>query len=180
MADFEEGEVVSFARKPKENKLNEFESEETIDTEPVLPPQKTIKAYKLFRIKGGDTSKLYPLFVNANTPVETGRWIAAEVGPLTDKGKVKSKIGQLAFRPGWHAGDLPQATHIGEGGTPGKPEFRPKDQVWAEVEFPADINWQEEANKRAKRNKQGEIIARTAQITDTIPEGFLETQRSRQ
>ena len=171
MADFEEGEVVSFARKPKENKLNEFESEETIDTEPVLPPQKTIKAYKLFRIKGGDTSKLYPLFVNANTPVETGQWIAAEVGPLTDKGKVKSKIGQLAFRPGWHAGDLPQATHIGEGGTPGKPEFRPKDQVWAEVEFPADINWQEEANKRAKRNKQGEIIARTAQITDTIPEG---------
>ena len=171
IADFEEGEVVSFARKPKENKLNEFESEETIDTEPVQPPQKTIKAYKLFRIKGGDTSKLYPLFVNANTPVETGQWIAAEVGPLTDKGKVKSKIGQLAFRPGWHAGDLPQATHIGEGGTPGKPEFRPKDQVWAEVEFPADINWQEEANKRAKRNKQGEIIARTAQITDTIPEG---------
>ena len=171
IADFEEGEVVSFARKPKENKLNEFESEETIDTETVQPPQKTIKAYKLFRIKGGDTSKLYPLFVNANTPVETGQWIAAEVGPLTDKGKVKSKIGQLAFRPGWHAGDLPQATHIGEGGTPGKPEFRPKDQVWAEVEFPADINWQEEANKRAKRNKQGEIIARTAQITDTIPEG---------
>ena len=43
--------------------------------------------------------------------------------------------------------------------------------MWAEVEFPADINWQKEANKRAKRNKKGEIIARTAQITDTIPEG---------
>jgi predicted PurR-regulated permease PerM len=27
---------------------------------------------------------------------------------------VKSKLGPLAYRPGWHAGDVPIATHIGE------------------------------------------------------------------
>jgi len=136
-----------------------------------IHPKRTVKAYKLFRMKGG---KLYPLYVNANTPVPVNKWIEAEIGPITNKGKVKSKIGSLAFRPGWHSGNMPIATHIGgkSGGSSQKaPDYRPDDQVWAEIEVPADVDWQEEANRRAKKTKSGKIIPRTAQIDDQIPKG---------
>ncbi len=121
-------------------------------------PKKTVKAYKLFRKKG---DSLLPLFVNADKPVEQGKWLEAEEGPKGKaEGKVKSKLGDLAYRPGWHAGDLPIATHIG-----GKssrdlkaPDYRPDDQVWAEVEMADDHDWQSAANQSPKRA-----------ITDQVP-----------
>lgn len=82
-----------------------------------VPPTKTIKAYKLFRIDPKRPGELFPLFVNANKPVKLGVWYEAEEGKMTTtkagKVGVKSTIGQLAYRPGWHAGDYPMATHIG-------------------------------------------------------------------
>lgn len=136
-------------------------------------PKETVKAYKLFRTKESDPSKLYPLFVNADQEVPVGKWIDAEVGPITEAGKVKSKLGPLAYRPGWHAGDLPIATHIGGKSDPTMkaPDYRPPNQVWAEVEMPNDVDWQTIAAQRAERNKMGEIIPRTAHITDQLPEG---------
>jgi len=77
-------------------------------------PRKTVKAYKLFKVKAKHPGKLFPLFVNPNTPVDMNKWVDAEAGEISANGKVKSNIGDLAFRPGWHAGDLPVATHIGE------------------------------------------------------------------
>jgi hypothetical protein len=132
-----------------------------------------VKAYKLFRRKPNDPETLYPLFVNANKPVPVGEWLRAEVGPLSATGKVKSKLGELAYRPGWHAGDLPIATHIGAKSNPSlkAPDVRPPEQVWAEVDMPADVNWQQIANQRAQRTKSGLIIPRTAHITDEIPFG---------
>jgi hypothetical protein len=136
-------------------------------------PEAVVKAYKLFKTKGGNTDELYPLFVNANKPVPLNEWVNAEVGPVAASGKVKSKLGELAYRPGWHAGDLPVATHIGGKSAPGlkAPDFRRPDEVWAEVEMPADVDWQQIANQRARLNKAGEPIASTAHITDAIPEG---------
>jgi hypothetical protein len=135
------------------------------------PPKKTIKAYKLFKVKKGHPGKLFPLFVGANDSVETGVWNDAEVGKMDAKGKVKSKLGPLAYRPGWHGGDMPVATHIGESGDgSSKPRFRPKDQVWAEIDVADDVDWQTEATKRALRGKKtGKIMARTAHIIDQIP-----------
>lgn len=132
-------------------------------------PSKTVSAYKLFRQKGDD---LYPLFVNANQPVPVGQWLDAESGPLVG-GKVKSSLGPLAYRPGWHAGDLPIATHIGGKSAPGlkAPDYRPDNQVWAQIDMPDDVDWQTEALARAQRNKAGVIIPRTAHITDQIPIG---------
>ena len=136
-------------------------------------PEKIVKAYKLFRTKKNDPETLYPLFVNANKPVPIGEWVTAEVGPVAASGKVKSKLGELAYRPGWHAGDLPIATHIGGKSQPGlkAPDYRRPGEVWAEVEMPADVNWQDIANQRAKLNKAGKIIPSTAHITDEIPLG---------
>ena len=135
-------------------------------------PKKTIKGYKLFIKKGND---IYPLFVNANDNIPIGKWVAAEFGPAMPgpKGGVKSKLGRLAFRPGFHSGNMPLATHIGgkSSSKTTKPDYRPDNQVWAEVLLPDDVNWQEEANKRATISKSGKIIARTAHITDQLPTG---------
>jgi hypothetical protein len=76
-------------------------------------PKSTVKAYKMFRADPKQPGKLFPLFVDAKTPVPMNKWVDAKEGEMKD-GKVKSKIGPLAYRPGWHAGDLPIATHIGD------------------------------------------------------------------
>ena len=63
------------------------------------------------------------------------------------------------------------ATHIGSLAGGNIPMYRPANQVWAEVEMPDDVDWQSKANAAAKKNKNGEVIARTAQITDQLPKG---------
>lgn len=63
------------------------------------PPEKTVKAYKLFQTKKNSPGQLFPLYVNADKPVPVGKWIAAEEGPI-EEGKVKSSLGKLAYRPG--------------------------------------------------------------------------------
>jgi hypothetical protein len=71
-------------------------------------------AYKVFRIKNG---KLYPPMVanpgGEDTPI--GVWLDAEEGEFaglskTGRKQVKSTgSGNLAYRPGWHLGDVPRA-----------------------------------------------------------------------
>lgn len=134
-------------------------------------PEKTVTAYKLFRVDERKPGMLFPLFVDANTPVPVGEWLDADIGPAAPGGKVKSKLGPLAFRPGWHAGDLPIATHIGGKSSPDlkAPDIRPANQVWAEIEMAADRDWQTEANKRGT-NASGKLVAVKAHITDQLPE----------
>lgn len=137
-------------------------------------PENTVKAYKMFREKNGE---MYPLFVDANTKVKENAWLDAIVGEKSKTGKVKSKLGDLAYRPGWHAGDAASAQHIGGKATVGakKPEYRPANQVWAEIEMPADVDWQKEANSRASIVKSGQnkggLNAKEAHITDQLPFG---------
>jgi hypothetical protein len=136
-----------------------------------VEPKKTVKAYKLFRVHPDHPGKLFPLFVDANTPVEMNKWVDAKEGEMAN-GKVKSKIGALAYRPGWHAGDLPIATHIGEKSDPKltAPDRRPANHAWAEVEMPDDVDWQSEATRRGT-NAQGKVIPVKSHITDQIPKG---------
>lgn len=134
-------------------------------------PQNTVKAYKLFKQKEG---KLYPLFVDANEEIPIGEWLKAKAGEQAPSGKVKSKLGELAYRPGWHAGDTPVATHIGARSHKDPklpPDTRPSDQVWAEVDMAADVDWQKVANERARMTKKGTPDPKTAHITDQVPYG---------
>ncbi len=139
----------------------------------IKPPTKTVKAYKLF--KADKKGNLYPLFVKmqGNKPLELNKWTKAEAGEVNPKtGKVKSSLGDLAYRPGFHGGDLPIATHIGgKKGKVTKPNYRKDNQVWAEVEFGDDVDWQSVANSRALKNKDGSTQVKTAHITDQVPEG---------
>ena len=104
-----------------------------------------MKAYKLFNLKHG---KLFPLYVFANESLPLGEWLNAKAGERTTSGKVKSKIGQLAYRAGFHACEFPCATHIGGKSSPDlkAPDYRKAEQVWAEVEFDDSIDYQTEAD----------------------------------
>jgi hypothetical protein len=143
----------------------------------VTVPTKTKTVYKLFKVKKGFPGELFPLFVGANQSVTTGEWIQAKAGELTKtkegKTMVKSTLGPLAYRPGWHSGDIPLATHIGSkvNKNDKAPSFRSDNQVWAEVEVGDDVDWQTVANERAEIAKNGKPIAKTAHITDQVPLG---------
>jgi len=144
-------------------------------------PVQTVKAFKMFR-KDKD-GNLHPLFVRMGDkqPLPVGKWVDAEAGELNPKtGKVKSSLGDLAYRPGFHAGDTPSATHIGGKVDPAtglrvkgsmKPNIREDNQVWAEVEMPADVDWQSIADARAVMTKKGTPDPKTAHITDEVPFG---------
>lgn len=132
------------------------------------------KAYKMFRVDKNRKGQLFPLFVLANEPTPIGEWIDAKIGEKTidEKGnqKVKSKLGNLAFRPAWHSSDIPLATHIGVKGDSGKIEYMNDNHVWCEVFYNDDINYQDKANENGYIN--GKFIPKKAYI-DYIPKhGF--------
>ena len=121
------------------------------------PPEKTILGYKVFVVKDG---KLYPPMVaNPNaedTPV--GVWLNADIGeraPDSKTGRMQVKAGgkgtqggsgSLAFRPGWHLGEVPVANQFDRlNPETGKKELFPSNFVWAECLVAADIDYQEEA-----------------------------------
>lgn len=170
---------VSTVSKQISNSVSEQQLDELkkLINNDVTVPTKTKTAYKLFKVKKGFPGELFPLFVGANQSVTTGEWIQAKAGELTQtkegKTMVKSTLGPLAYRPGWHSGDLAVATHIGakKNASDKAPTLRADDQVWAEVEVGDDVDWQKIANERAEISKSGEPIARTAHITDQLPLG---------
>ena len=160
----------------------------------------TVTAYKLFRVDPNRPGELFPLYVDAKTGIKPNVWTEAVSGEIDPKtGKVKSSIGNLAYRPGWHAGDLPMATHIGpthkitadqaakleadgannvfskKNSKTGEVEYferlRAEDTVWAEVQMPAGRDWQSVADSNARIMKNGQPEAKTAHITDQIPFG---------
>ena len=127
--------------------------------------------YKLFRVSKKNKGKIFPLFVNANEETPIGVWIDAECGEMTNKGKVKSKLGELCFRPGWHLSDIPYATHIGRKGDSGEVEYINENYVWCECEYSNKINYQMQANENG-RNKKGIVIPRMAYLKEIPVDGY--------
>ena len=115
-----------------------------------------MKAYKLVRKKNGN---YYPLYVYANEPFPIGEWIEAKCGEMTQDGKVKSKLGKLAYRPGLHLCEIPHELHIGgkSKGTGTPVDYLPDDLVWVEVEFSSEIDYQPFA-EMAGMNRHGKVI----------------------
>ena len=104
--------------------------------------------------------KLYPPMVaNPNgeaTPV--GVWLDADAAPVagvTKTGRQQVKAGgkgtqggsgKLAYRPGWHLGEIPYALQFNRmNPETGQRELFPANFVWAEVEYANDVDYQEEA-----------------------------------
>ena len=83
--------------------------------------------YKLFRLKGG---KLYPLFVDTKQEMPLGEWLEAKVGELADASHVKSRLGPLSLRPGFHSTEVPFTDWIGK--REGDRLVQRPDTVWCE------------------------------------------------
>lgn len=94
-------------------------------------------AYKMCRLKGG---KIYPMFVDANTPFEMGVWNFAIAGKQNAAGKVVSKLGGLCYRPGLHLSVAPYAPHIGQK-IGGQIKYMHDDTVWVECEIATELNY---------------------------------------
>lgn len=110
-----------------------------------------MKAYKQFRIdKHGN---LHPLFVSTTDIIPVGKWLVSKEGQRTATGKVASKLGPLAYRPGWHLSEAPYAPHIGIKEN-GKVKYQRPDTIWAECEVADEINWTPEAKANGMRGKK--------------------------
>ena len=121
-------------------------------------PKKKGIGYKVFVLKDG---KLYPPMVanpdGAATPV--GVWLDADAAPIAGESKTgrpqvkqggkgtQGGSGKLAYRPGWHLGVVPYAIQFNRKDADGNKTLFPKNFVFAEVEYAADVDYQEEARK---------------------------------
>ena len=133
--------------------------------------------YKLFRVKKNRPGELFPLYVLSDEPVPMGIWIDAEEGPRTPEGKVKSRIGPLAFRPGWHLSDIPLAVHIGIK-EDGKVRYMHDDEVWCECVYVDCFDYQEEADRNGW--KDGRFDERKAMLARVPEHGFYRYRTSPQ
>ncbi len=99
--------------------------------------------YKLLRIRDG---RLYPMFVDTRKEMKSGKWLKAEVGELADENHVRSKLGPLSLRPGFHSTEVPFTDWIGKRTENGTLAQRP-DTVWCECE----VEGKQEFPKNGKR-----------------------------
>ena len=114
----------------------------TGDAQPFVAPQRTVKAYKLFRTLKKSPGEIFPLFIGKTNATPIGEWIPAEYLPTEG----------FANRGGWHAGELPFAPHLMK-----KDGTMAEGRVWAEVEMPADIDWQKVANATKTKDVRGRV-----------------------
>lgn len=121
-------------------------------------PKKKGIGYKVFVLKDG---KLYPPMVanpdGAATPV--GVWLDADAAPIAGESKTgrpqvkqggkgtQGGSGKLAYRPGWHIGVVPYAIQFNRKDAEGNKTLFPKNFVFAEVEYAADVDYQDEARQ---------------------------------
>lgn len=132
------------------------------------------KAYKMFKVNKKEKGKLFPLFVDSASSTPMGVWVEAKEGERieTSSGvvKVKSKLGPLCFRPGWHLSDIPLAIHIGIKDSSGKIVAMNSKHVWCECEYDDTINYQQEANLNGTKN--GKIVPKFAYLRKVPKNGY--------
>ena len=176
-----------------ENSLTQLLEEATIGIAAGQAPKKTITGYRIYdtvpntgirfsnnwgtRGYNGPPMKGRPLFVNKGDHFEEGQWYQAYMGPVDPKNpdKIKaSSINNVAPRGGFHSTTAPKSVHLGGKASKNSKmaDYRKATQVWAEVEIPDDVPWQEEANRRMKMMADGVTPdVSTAEITDRVPTG---------
>ena len=145
-------------------------------------PKKKGIGYKVFVLKDG---KLYPPMVanpdGAATPV--GVWLDADAAPIAGESKTgrpqvkqggkgtQGGSGKLAYRPGWHLGVVPYAIQFNRKDAEGNKTLFPKNFVFAEVEYAADVDYQEEARQEGI-NPSGKYQHSLAGLKHLPTDGF--------
>lgn len=145
-------------------------------------PKKKGVGYKVFVLKEG---KLYPPMVanpdGAATPV--GVWLDADAAPIAGESKTgrpqvkqggkgtQGGSGKLAYRPGWHLGVVPYAIQFNRKDAEGNKTLFPKNFVFAEVEYAADVDYQEEARQEGI-NPSGKYLHSLAGLKHLPTDGY--------
>lgn len=129
--------------------------------EDFIEPKKYGKAYKVFFL--GEDEKLYPpVIANDNakdTPI--GIWLPCSSPNIVGytikdhrpkvmsggKGTRGKSLGALAFRPGWHLGELPYAEQFFKRKTINGKHIWSSNLVFAECLYSNDVDYQNEAMK---------------------------------
>lgn len=133
------------------------------------PPEKTLLAWKVFKVKRSAKGSLFPPMVDTSRATPVGDWMRAKVAKiamLDENTPYRNKYGRLGvmqgtgnkpfvtsdndtlyLRPGWHLGDYPLGTQFDkkikdDSGTP----YMQDDMVWALCEISADTDYQDEAD----------------------------------
>lgn len=140
--------------------------------------------YKLFMTKKSKPGELFPLYVFADQSLPIGEWLDAEEGKRDDRGGVKSRLGSLCFRPGWHINEnCPYATHIytwhGNEADGSRSKYQKDGTVWCEVEYSDDIDYQEEADRNGI-HPNGRFVERDAYLKHVPTNGFYRYKTSPQ
>ena len=151
------------------------------------PPKTTKIGYKVFKVRNG---QLYPTKVKnpsgQGTPL--GVWLNADTGELARDAdgniktntlgriSVKADGGTLAWRPGWHLGELPEANQMNKSnpnveGKPSEVGLMHEDYVFCECEFAADVNYQMEAFQMGF-NKNGNYQHKLAGLPYLPKDGY--------
>jgi hypothetical protein len=151
--------VLNNFENPKVSEENLHDDVEKVQYSLRQKPEPTKKGigYKVFVLKDG---KLYPPMVanpnGAETPV--GVWLDADAAPIAGESKTgrpqvkqggkgtQGGSGKLAYRPGWHLGVIPYALQFNRKDAEGNKTLFPANFVFAEVEYAADKDYQDEAH----------------------------------
>lgn len=129
-------------------------------------------AYKLFRVKQSQKGQLFPLYVLADEPTPMHIWLPAKEGERLPNGKVKSRMGGLAFRAGWHCSELPYATHIGVKDDEGIITMQHPDTVWCVIRYSDSINYDTVCRERSENMHNGKFVERDACMEHVPENGF--------
>lgn len=127
---------------------------------------KTQIAYKLFKVRN---NKLYPLYIYANEELKQGVWLQAKMGELASETHVKSKLGKLALRGGYHLANIPCFAHIGK--KQNGELVMSKDTVICECEYNINTDYTEKVRENGF-NKKGTFIPSKAYMREIPKNGF--------
>lgn len=124
-----------------------------------IEPQNVGKAYKVFFL--GKDGNLYPPVIPNDDAIATpiGTWLPCSspniIGyTLKDhrpkvasggKGTRGKSLGPLAFRPGWHMGEIPYAEQFLKKQSVNGKRVWPDNLIWAECLYSNDVDYNEEA-----------------------------------
>ena len=150
-------EAADNLEKPDEDDDTLYRSDDTLyRIREEEAPKNTGIGYKVFVLKNGELFP--PMVANPNgdaTPV--GVWLDADAAPIAGQSKTgrtqvkaggkgtQGGSGKLAYRPGWHLGEIPYALQFNRNDENGERTLFPANFVWAEVEYANDVDYQEEA-----------------------------------
>lgn len=144
----EEAERLGFAVPESDRTYGDF-----------IEPKNVGKAYKVFFL--GRDGKLYPPVIANDEAKDTpiGVWLPCSCPNIVGytikghrpkvmsggKGTRGKGLGALAFRPGWHMGEIPYAEQFLKKGTVNGKRVWSKELVFAECLYSNDVDYQEEA-----------------------------------